>query len=351
MSNSQPYVVNFNQEARVALRSLDILPDNVSRTLFVMNDSEQIVGSLTDGDIRRGLLNGLEISHSIASFMNTSFKYLKNSNDNLDLIKSFRKADLNLIPLLDDQYRLLELLDLKRTITMIPVAALIMAGGRGERLRPLTDFQPKPMLKIGEKPIIEHNIDRLIFYGIKDIFISVNYLKEQIINYLGDGSSKGINIHYIEETEALGTLGALSLIDEVNYEDILIMNSDILTNIDIEDFYRFFKEHNASMALASIPYQVNIPYAVLETVDHFVTAFKEKPSYTYYSNGGIYLMKFELKRLLAKGCFFNATDMMDLIIAEKNQIMVHYPLLGYWLDIGKYSDYTKAQEDIRHIKL
>lgn len=351
MSNSQPYVVNFNQEARVALRSLDILPDNVSRTLFVMNDSEQIVGSLTDGDIRRGLLNGLEISHSIASFMNTSFKYLKNSNDNLDLIKSFRKADLNLIPLLDDQYRLLELLDLKRTITMIPVAALIMAGGRGERLRPLTDFQPKPMLKIGEKPIIEHNIDRLIFYGIKDIFISVKYLKEQIINYLGDGSSKGINIHYIEETEALGTLGALSLIDEVNYEDILIMNSDILTNIDIEDFYRFFKEHNASMALASIPYQVNIPYAVLETVDHFVTAFKEKPSYTYYSNGGIYLMKFELKRLLAKGCFFNATDMMDLIIAEKNQIMVHYPLLGYWLDIGKYSDYTKAQEDIRHIKL
>ncbi|MBC7744361.1 MAG: nucleotidyltransferase family protein [Flavobacterium sp.] len=351
MSNSQPYVVNFNQEARVALRSLDILPDNVSRTLFVMNDSEQIVGSLTDGDIRRGLLNGLEISHSIASFMNTSFKYLKNSNDNLDLIKSFRKADLNLIPLLDDQYRLLELLDLKRTITMIPVAALIMAGGRGERLRPLTDFQPKPMLKIGEKPIIEHNIDRLIFYGIKDIFISVKYLKEQIINYLGDGSSKGINIHYIEETEALGTLGALSLIDEVNYEDILIMNSDILTNIDIEDFYRFFKEHNASMALASIPYQVNIPYAVLETVEHFVTAFKEKPSYTYYSNGGIYLMKFELKRLLAKGCFFNATDMMDLIIAEKNQIMVHYPLLGYWLDIGKYSDYTKAQEDIRHIKL
>ena len=175
MSNSQPYVVNFNQEARVALRSLDILPDNVSRTLFVMNDSEQIVGSLTDGDIRRGLLNGLEISHSIASFMNTSFKYLKNSNDNLDLIKSFRKADLNLIPLLDDQYRLLELLDLKRTITMIPVAALIMAGGRGERLRPLTDFQPKPMLKIGEKPIIEHNIDRLIFYGIKDIFISVKF--------------------------------------------------------------------------------------------------------------------------------------------------------------------------------
>jgi len=351
MNNNESHIVNVNQEARVALRALDILPDNVSRTLFVINNSDEVVGSLTDGDIRRGLLNGLEISFPIGSFMNTSFKYLRSSDNNLDLIKCFRKADINLIPLIDDHFRLLEVLDLKKTTTMIPVAALIMAGGRGERLRPLTDHQPKPMLKVGDKPIIEHNIDRLISYGIKDFFISVKYLKEHIMDYFGDGSGKGINIRYIEESEALGTLGALSLIGELKYEDILIMNSDILTNIDIEDFYEFYKEQNASMALASIPYHITIPYAVLETVDHQVAAFKEKPSYTYFSSGGIYLMKFKLKDFIKKGDFFNATDMMDLVISDKDQSLVHYPLLGYWLDIGRYSDYTKAQEDIKHIRL
>jgi dTDP-glucose pyrophosphorylase/predicted transcriptional regulator len=344
------HVVNVNQQARVALKALDVLRE-VSRTLFVINEENKLVGSLTDGDIRRGLLNGLEISHPIVSFMNTNFKYLKNSDNKLELIKDYRKANISLIPLIDDEFQLLNVLDLNKTRTLIPVAALIMAGGRGERLRPLTDVQPKPMLVIGEKPIIEHNIDRLIACGITDIFISVKYLKEQIINYFGDGSAKGVNIHYVEEIEALGTLGALSLIENLDYEDILVMNSDILTNIDFEDFYNHYKSHDATMALASIPYQVNIPYAVLETVEHNVSAFKEKPSYTYYSNGGIYLMKLIVKNLLNKGCFFNATDLMDLLITEKKGSLVHFPVLGYWLDIGKYQDFIKAQEDIKHINL
>ncbi len=351
MSLSQQHIVNVNQEARVALRALDVLQDSVSRTLFIIDDSNMLVGSLTDGDIRRGLLNGLEISHPIASFMNTNFKYLKDVDNKMELIKAYRKADINMLPLVDENFHLLKVLDLKKTSTIIPVAALIMAGGRGERLKPLTDMQPKPMLKVGDKPIIEHNIDRLISCGIKDIFISVNYLKEQIMSYFGDGSDKGVNIYYIVESEALGTLGALSLIDSLDYEDILVMNSDILTNIDFEDFYQYYKDHNASMALASIPYQVNIPYAVLETKGQNVLAFKEKPSYTYYSNGGIYLLKFNLKSFFSKGVFFNATDLMDLLIEEKEQSLVHFPLLGYWLDIGKYQDFVKAQEDIKHINL
>ncbi|MEJ6981625.1 nucleotidyltransferase family protein [Pedobacter sp. P351] len=351
MNNNRQHIVKVNQEARAALRALDILKDSVSRTLFVINDTNKLVGSLTDGDIRRGLLKGLEISYSIESFMNTNFKYLKESNNNIDRIKSFREADISLIPLVDDEFYLLEVLDLKITKTVIPVAALIMAGGRGERLKPLTDTQPKPMLKVGSKPILEHNIDRLISYGIKEIFISVKYLKRQIMDYFGDGSPKGVSISYIEETEGLGTLGALSLISKSGYHDILVMNSDLLTNIDFEDFYQFYKDQNASMALASIPYEVNIPYAVLETNDHHVSAFKEKPRYTYYSNGGIYLMKFELRNLFKKGDYYNATDMMDLLIQKEKESLVHYPLLSYWLDIGKYSDFTKAQEDIKHIRL
>ncbi|MFA6275888.1 MAG: sugar phosphate nucleotidyltransferase [Pedobacter sp.] len=349
MQSHNQHVVSYKQEARDALRAIDILDENVSRTLFVVNESNRLVGSLTDGDIRRGLLNGLEISQLIEMFMNVNFKFLKDSNDNLSLIKEYGKSGINLIPLIDDDYQLLEIVDLKKIKTRLPVTALVMAGGRGERLRPLTEGTPKPMLKIGNKPIIEHNIDRLINYGVKDIYISVKYLKEQIMNYFGNGESKGINIYYVEEEEALGTIGALSYINDSNYEDILVMNSDLLTNIDFEDFYSFYKSNNAKMALASVPYHVNIPYAVLETTGHVISSFSEKPSYTYYSNGGIYLMKLKLKELFKKGTFFNATDLMDKVIENQPNSLIHYPLLGYWLDIGKHQDFMKAQEDIKHV--
>lgn len=346
--NSQ-HIVNEGQEARVALKAIDSLEDSVSRTLFVINNENRLVGSLTDGDIRRGLLNGLEISNTISVFMNRNFKFLKSSNDNLSLIKKYSEAGAKLIPLIDDDSRLLEILDLKKLKTKLPITALIMAGGKGERLRPLTNNTPKPMLKIGDKPIIEHNIDRLISFGIKNIYISVKYLKEQIKEYFGNGNSRDINIYYLEEEEALGTIGALGFINETEYEDILVMNSDLLTNIDLEDFYKFYFENNAHMAVASIPYHVNIPYAVLETSGNIISSFSEKPSYTYYSNGGIYLLKLALKGLFEKGTFFNATDLMDKVIAEENLNLIHYPLLGYWLDIGKHQDYLQAQEDIKHI--
>ena len=351
MNNSDQHLVKPNQEARVALKALDVLGENISRTLFVVDEHQKLLGSLTDGDIRRGLLNGKEISEPIAGFMNTGFKYLRKSDDNLAQINAFRKADINLIPLVADDFTLLEVLDLKKRRTMLPLAALIMAGGRGERLRPLTENTPKPMLKVGDKPIIEHNVDRFAAYGIKDIYISVKYLKEQIMDYLGDGSAKGLNIHYIEEDEPLGTIGCLSLIEQLDHKDILVMNADILTNIDFEDFYNFYKEEGAKMAVASVPYHVTVPYAVLETKGNVITSFAEKPSYTYYSNGGIYLMKAELKHCFEKGSFFNATDLMEWLIAKEQNALIHYPLLGYWLDIGKHHDLLKAQEEIKHIKL
>jgi dTDP-glucose pyrophosphorylase len=349
--DSKQHIVNVNQPTRVALKALDELEDKVSRTLFVVNDQHQLVGSLTDGDIRRGLLNGLEISQPIEGFMNINYKFLKNSDNNVEQIKKFRQEEISLIPLIDDDQQLLEVFDLKKVRTNLPLTALIMAGGRGERLKPLTETTPKPMLIVGDKPILEHNIDRLINYGIKEIYISVKYLKEQIIAYFGDGSSKDVNIYYIEEEQALGTIGALSLIEKINNEDILVMNSDLLTNIDFEDFYNFYKSNHAKMALASVPYHVTIPYAVLEINGHLISSFSEKPSYTYYSNGGIYLLKFELRHYFAKGKFFNATDLMDSVIAEAKGGLVHYPLLGYWLDIGKHNDLIKAQEDIKHIIL
>lgn len=345
------HIINISESAREALRKLSSLPDNSSLTLFVVDDDELLKGTVTDGDIRRGLLNNLEISQSIGFFMNPNFKYLNTSSNTTVELKEFKLKGLDLIPILDDKRRLLEIVDLKRSKAVLPVTALIMAGGRGERLKPLTDTLPKPMLIVGKKPIIEHNIDRLINFGVKNFFISVRYLKDSIISYLGDGSSKGVKISYIEETNPLGTIGSITKIDEIDHEDLLVMNSDILTDIDFEDFFNSYKLQNSEMMLASIPYVVTVPYAVLNTQNQFINSFEEKPNYTYYSNGGIYLMKFSLKNKIDFEQYCDATDLMNIVLNGNKNSLTHYPILGYWLDIGKHADYLKAQEDIKHIKL
>lgn len=345
------HIININESAREALRKLSTLPDKSSLTLFVLDDNNLLRGTVTDGDIRRGLLNNLEISQSIGLFMNSNFRYILNSSNNTIELKKLRIEGLSLIPLLDRNSKLMEIIDLKKRKASLPISVLLMAGGRGERLKPLTDTVPKPMLIIGDKPIIEHNIDRLINFGVKNFYISVRYLKDSIINYFGDGSAKGVNIFYIEETAPLGTLGAIANINKIEDEDLLVMNSDILTNIDFEDFYTSFKLQKSEMMLASIPYVVSIPYAVLKTENLYVQSFEEKPNYTYYSNGGIYIMKFKLKNKLTQGVYCNATDLMSLLLNEKKNSLSHYPILGYWLDIGRHSDYLKAQDDINHINL
>ena len=282
--------------------------------------------------------------------MNRDFKFLDEDNDYINKIKAYRQQDIDFVPVVDRSRRIVRVLDLKQITTIIPASALIMAGGRGERLKPFTDTVPKPMLFIGGKPIIEHNIDRLLKFGISEVFISVKYLSEQIKDYFGDGSGKGISIRYIEESEPLGTLGALGLVDELMNKHLLVMNSDLLTNIDYEDFFTYYKESNVEMCVASVPYDVNVPYAVLETDGEKIKNFTEKPRYTYYSNGGIYFLKSSLKQLVPPGGFYNATDLIQYLIDSGKQVN-HYPLRNYWLDIGRHQDFIKAQEDIKHIRL
>jgi NDP-sugar pyrophosphorylase family protein len=175
------------------------------------------------------------------------------------------------------------------------------------------------------------------------------YLGQQLVDYFQDGSEKALRINYVWEENALGTAGALALVEGFIHDHVLMMNSDLLTNIDFEDLYLFFEEQQADFALACIPYQVNVPYAVMETQDKKVIGFKEKPTYTHYSNAGIYLMKKEVIDLIPKNQAFNATDLMEQLIQEGKKV-VAYPLVGYWLDIGKHEDFNKAQIDIKNIK-
>ena len=240
-------------------------------------------------------------------------------------------------------------LDLERIKAILPLECMIMAGGRGKRLSPLTDTVPKPMLPLGSKPIIEHNIDRLISFGIQKIYISVKYLGNQVKEYFGDGSSKGIAIEYIWEDEPLGTAGALSLVDRFDTDHVLLMNSDLFTDVDFEDLYLDLINQNADMAVASTEYKVDVPYAVFETEENKVVNFKEKPSYVYYSNAGIYILKRELIEKIPKNEFFDITDLMEDLVNEGGKL-IHNPITGFWIDIGSPVDYKQAQEFVKHIE-
>jgi dTDP-glucose pyrophosphorylase len=330
-----------------AMEKLNTLPNTT--TLFVVDEDGKVRGTLTDGDIRRGLLKGLTLESLVENIMHRDFRYLKNGNYYNDQVEEFRKLNIKTIPLLDNDRKLLEVFDLTRLKNILPVDAVIMAGGKGERLSPLTNTVPKPLLPVGDRPIIEHNVDRISAYGIKNIFISLNYLGQMIKDHFRDGRSKQVSINYIEEEVPLGTIGAVSKITGFRHDNVLIMNSDLLTNIDFADFYKEFITQKAQIAVATIPYKVTVPYAVIETSENDVKALKEKPTYTYYSNAGIYLVKRDLLNRIPRNSFHNATEFIDQALKDNLRI-ISYPLLEYWLDIGRHEDYLKAQEDFRHLK-
>jgi len=318
--------------------------------LFVVNSEKQLIGTLTDGDVRRALLAGKNLEEQVVQAMCTSFRYVKARKYDLKYIQNIKRLGIQFLPLLDENGCLVEVFDLHKTRALLPLDAVIMAGGRGSRLRPLTDTVPKPLLKIGDKPIIAHNVERLKNYGVRNLHISIKYLGQQLVDYFGDGKERNMHISYVEENEPLGTIGAVGLIDNFENDVVLVMNSDLLTTIDFERLYTTFINNKADMIVASVPYEVKIPYAVLETAADRIVSFKEKPTYTYYSNAGIYLIKKSVLSLIPKNSFYNATDLMEELIAGGYKVS-YYPILGYWLDIGKPVDFKKAKEDIQHLSL
>ncbi len=340
------HIIATDTLIRDCLKQLNELANDA--ILFVANNEKKLIGSLTDGDIRRGLLKGFTIDDRVENFLQENPKYIQRGNYNIEQIIEYREAGFRILPLVDKNGVVINVINFRNVKSYLPVDTLIMAGGRGERLLPLTETTPKPLLKVGDKPIILHNLDRLISFGIDDFWISVKYLGSQIVDFIGDGHEKGISIKYIHEEIPLGTIGSISLIPEFEHDHILVTNSDLLTNLDYEKFFIDFVNSGADMAIATIPYNVNIPYAIIETDLNVITNFQEKPTYTYFANAGIYLFKKDVAQLVPKETYFNATDLLNLLI-KKNKKVISFPLRGYWLDIGKHEDYKKANEDIKFI--
>lgn len=348
MRHYKEHLIQSGTSIREALEVLNRLAkDAIS---FVVDNQERLVGSLTDGDVRRGLINGAELNQSVDDIIQSNPRFIRKGERNIQKVIEYRAAHFKVIPILDNQDRVVNVINFGDLKSYLPIDVVVMAGGKGTRLRPLTEDTPKPLLKVGEKPILEHNIHRLSLYGMDDFWITINYLGKQIENYFGNGNHKNLNIEYIREEEPLGTIGAVSKINNFRHDYILVTNSDILTNLDYENFFLRFLDEEADFAVVTIPYKVDIPYAVLETSNGHVLNFKEKPTYTYYSNGGIYLMKKEIVKQIPKNTFFDATDLMEKLIANNRKVL-SYPITGYWLDIGKPEDFKKAKRDINTLKL
>lgn len=346
--NFRDHLILKTSTVREALISLDGL--STDAILFVVDDSDKLFGSLTDGDIRRGIIHGLGSENALMDFVQPNPKCIQQGNYDIEEIIKLRQKNFTIFPVLNEAGKIINVVNFRKQQSYLPIDAVIMAGGRGERLRPLTDTKPKPLLQVGNKPILEHNLDRLHNFGIDDIWITLRYMGDQIVDHFKDGSLKSLRINYVKEEEPLGTAGALSLISDLVHDTVLIINSDILTTINYEEFFLFFKQDNADLSVACIPYKVNVPYAVMDTRDGKVVGFKEKPTYTYYSNAGMYLMKREVLDLIPENAFYNATDLMEELIRQGKKVTA-YPLVEYWLDIGKHDDYVKAQEDVVRLKL
>lgn len=340
------HLIISGSSVKSALSKLNELSQDA--ILFVVDINNKLIGSLTDGDIRRGLLNNFTIESKIDEIIQLKPRYITKGDNNILKIIEYRKENFRILPVLDSDGKVVNVINFRNINSYLPIDAVIMAGGRGQRLKPLTDSIPKPLITVGSKPIMEHNLDRLAKYGIDDFWVSINYLGEQVENYFGDGRNKNVKIEYVREVESLGTIGAVSNIKNFEHDYILITNSDLLTNIDYEDFFLEFVTNEADFAVLTIPYQVSIPYAVLETHEGAIRSFKEKPTYTYYSNGGIYLMKKEVLKYIPENTYFNSTDLMECLI-KKNYKVISYPFSGYWLDIGKHDDLEKAKKDINKL--
>ena len=342
------YLIHQNKTLLEALTQINALQEG-PLVLFAIDDNNKMVGTLTDGDSRRALIAGANTNSLVKDVIHKSFNYIRQGEGDLvQQLKHQKDIKMKLIPILDIQDHIVDIVDLDRYNTKLPIDAVLMAGGKGERLRPLTEKTPKPLLPVGGKAIIDHNIDRLIFNGVKHISVTVNYLKEQLEDHFRKPHN-GVQVNTVSEPKFLGTIGSVRFVPEFFNDTVLVMNSDLFTNINYEDFYLHFIEHDAEMSVAAVPYTVSVPYGIFDLEGRDIQGLIEKPTYNYYANAGIYLIKRSALDEIPDDAFFNATDLIEKLIAEGKKV-IRFPLNGTWIDIGNPQEYKKANELVKHLE-
>jgi dTDP-glucose pyrophosphorylase len=348
--NVEQLFMKPNLTIREAMVRLNENPEGI---VLVIDDSNRLLDTITDGDLRRAILGGitLDAALSVLASRRASSVYPNpitvGEQVPLHEIHALMSEQLlRQIPIVDAEGRVVDLVvagDINANPVELPVSALIMAGGRGTRLRPLTDDVPKPLLPVGGKPIMEHTIARLEAAGVRTVLVSTHYRAEAFREHFGNGADFGVNMDYVQEDEPLGTAGALRLVGP-STQPVLVINGDVLTQINYRAMLAFHQENDAAMTVGVSSYDLEIPYGVVELDGVRIKHVVEKPTIHQFINAGVYLLEPRAVELIPETGRFDMTDLIETLLKEGHNV-VSFPISEYWLDIGQHGDYARAQKD------
>jgi len=331
---------------------LACIDSNGEGVAVVVSEDRTFIGIVTDGDIRRAILADADFEQPVAAFLEgktaeTPPLTAPDGTSHAELRLIMDEHLVRHLPVVDDDGIFVGLglmSEISRDPeTELPLRAVVMAGGFGQRLRPLTRETPKPLLPVGEKPVIEHIIEKLRFAGIRKISITTHFHADKIRDYFGDGGDWGVVLDYIHEKEPLGTAGALSLIEGAD-EPFVVINGDILTTVDFRAMLGFHQETTAELTVGVRKYDFTVPFGVIKAEGTRVMKLEEKPSASLFINAGIYLLEPALLAMIPKDRMFHMTDLIEALL-EDGKIVSSFPIHEYWADIGQLKDYAQAQSD------
>lgn len=343
MKNIDNIKLNINSTIKEALQIID---NGALQIALVVNENDILLGTLTDGDIRRGLLKGLDLNSSIESIIFKTPTIAKISETKEEILKLALSKKLHQIPIVDERGKILGIQEIEELIKPKDKTnkVILMVGGLGTRLRPLTENTPKPMLKVGNKPILQTIVEKFAEYGYTNIVMCVNYKSHMIQDYFGDGKDFGVNIEYILENQRMGTAGALSLLKDKPNESFFVMNGDLLTNINFEHLHNYHLATNSIGTMCVREYDFQVPYGVVNIKDSKIASIEEKPTHKFFVSAGIYMLSPEVLEYIPENQFYDMPTLFEKIIS-KGKNAISFPLREYWLDIGRIEEYKKANEE------
>lgn len=330
--------------------ALALIDRNRHGIVLAVTPERRLIATVTDGDLRRAILAGNGLDAPLSDVLDAKRTHTPITaplgGDHVTFLALMREKTIRQLPLLDADGCVAGLVTAEDLLPPVAqVQAVIMAGGFGKRLRPLTDSLPKPMLPVGDKPVMELIINQLRGAGIHTVNVTTHFAPEKITEYFGDGGAFGVDLRYVSENSPLGTAGALQLLEQ-KHEPLLVINGDILTQVDFRAMHAYHREHHAVVTVGVRQYEFQVPYGVVRSDGVTVQAIDEKPVYNFFINAGIYLLEPSVHEFIGSG---ERLDMTDLIrkLVEAGRTVVSFPIVEYWLDIGQHADYQQAQQDMQ----
>ncbi len=341
--------IKLKQNATIK-EALGIIDSGAMQIALVVDDNDKLLGTLTDGDIRRGILRGLDLDSSIETIVFKEPAVAKISSTKEEILKIALSKKLHQIPIVDDNGIVLDLKEIEELVEpkIKTNRVILMVGGLGTRLRPLTQDTPKPMLKVGNKPILQTIVEKFAEYGFVNITMCVNFNASIIRDYFGDGKEFGVNIDYVLEEKRMGTAGALSLLKERPSEPFFVMNGDLLTNVNFEHIFNYHMINKATATMCVREYDYEVPYGVVKMNDNKITAIAEKPVQKFFVSAGIYMLSPEILDLIPKNEFYDMPALFEKLIKLSKNV-ISFPIREYWLDIGRMEEYQRANEEYKEV--